>query len=125
MRYLYPNQILFLHQKILEHSGGSPGVRDQGLLESAIYRPQATFGGEDLYPSLVSKVAALTYSLVKNHPFVDGNKRTAYEAMRLTLLLNGYDILATEQEKFNVMMRLAESHLNEDSFALWLQEHIK
>lgn len=85
MRYLYPKQILYLHQEIMERSEGSAGVRDQGLLESAVYRPQAAFGGEDLYPDLFSKAAVLGHSIIKNHPFVDGNKRTGFEAMRLLL----------------------------------------
>ena len=125
MKYLYPNQVLFIHQKVIEASGGAGGVRDQGLLESAVYRPQASFGGEDLYPSLVTKVAAMTHSIAKNHPFVDGNKRTAYEAMRIMLKLNGHDIHANEDEKFKLMIELAESKITEDSLADWLEQHTK
>jgi len=125
VKYLYPNQILFIHQKVIEASGGSDGLRDQGLLESAAYRPQASFGGEDLYPNLITKVAALAHSVAKNHPFVDGNKRTAYETMRIMLRLNGYDIHASEDEKFKLMIDLAESKITEDSLANWLEQHIR
>ena len=123
MRYLYPKQVLYLHQEIMERSGGSAGVRDQGLLESAVYRPQASFGGEDLYPNLFSKAAALGHSIIKNHPFVDGNKRTGFEAMRLTLRFNGYDIRASVNVKFNFVLAIAEGELKEQAIADWLKDH--
>ena len=123
MRYLYPKQVLYLHQEIMERSGGSAGVRDQGLLESAVYRPQASFGGEDLYPDLFSKAAALGHSIIKNHPFVDGNKRTGFEAMRLLLRLNGYDIQASLNAKFGFVLAIAEGKLKEQAIADWLKHH--
>lgn len=107
MNYLYPTQILFLHMRVIEVSGGSQGVRDQGLLDSAVYRPQASFGGADLYPDVFSKAAALGHSIIKNHPFVDGNKRTGFEAMRLFLRMNGFDLRAGEDEKFDFVMKIA------------------
>ena len=122
MRYLYPKQVLYLHQEIIERSGGSAGVRDQGLLESAVYRPQASFGGEDLYPDLFSKAAALGYSIIKNHPFVDGNKRTGFEAMRLLLRLNGYDIQASLNAKFDFVLAIGEGNLKEQAIADWLKQ---
>lgn len=125
MRYLYPKQVLYLHQEIMERSGGSAGVRDQGLLESAVYRPQASFGGEDLYPDLFSKAAALGHSIIKNHPFVDGNKRTGFEAMRLLLRLNGYDIQASLNATFNFVLAIAEGDLKEQAIADWLKNHSK
>lgn len=123
MRYLYPKQVLYLHQEIMERSGESAGVRDQGLLESAVYRPQASFGGEDLYADLFSKAAALGYSIIKNHPFVDGNKRTGFEAMRLLLRLNGYDIQASLNAKFDFVLAIAEGRLKEQAIADWLKQH--
>ena len=123
MRYLYPKQVLYLHQQIMELSGGSAGVRDQGLLESAVYRPQASFGGEDLYPDLFSKAAALGHSIIKNHPFVDGNKRTGFESMRLLLRLNGYDIQASLNAKFDFVLAIAEGDLKEQAIADWLKQH--
>ncbi|MBI4489865.1 MAG: type II toxin-antitoxin system death-on-curing family toxin [Deltaproteobacteria bacterium] len=122
MRYLYPKQVLYLHQEITERSGGSSGVRDHGLLESAVYRPQASFGGEDLYPDLFSKAAALGHSIIKNHPFVDGNKRTGFEAMRLMLRLNGYDIQASLNAKFDFVLAIAEGNLKEQAIADWLKQ---
>ena len=98
-------------------------MRDQGLLESAIYRPQASFGGEDLYPDLFSKTAALGHSIIKNHPFVDGNKRTGFEVMRLMLRLNGYDIRASVDTKFNFVLAIAEGKIKEQAIADWLKKH--
>ena len=125
MRYLYPKQILYLHQEIMERSEGTGGVRDQGLLESAVYRPQASFGGEDLYPDLFSKAAALGHSVIKNHPFADGNKRTGFEAMRLMLRLNGYDIQASLKAKFSFVMAIAEGRLKEQAIADWLKRNCR
>src|ERR687885_138020 len=82
MRYLTVEEVLKLHERVIEQRGGSTGVRDRGALESAVAQPQMTFAGEDLYPTVVDKAAALGFSLTMNHPFVDGNKRTAHAAMR-------------------------------------------
>ena len=123
MKYLYPKQILYLHRAILEQSGGSAGLRDEGLLESAVYRPQASFGGQDLYPDLFTKAAALGHSLVGNHPFVDGNKRVGFEAMRLMLRLNGYDIHATFEEKLRFALAIAKGEHTEQAIAEWLKQH--
>jgi len=78
MRYLSLIEVLELHRRIINQSGGTLGIRDFGLLESAIAQPRMTFGGEDLYPSLVEKAAALGFALIMNHPFVDGNKRIGH-----------------------------------------------
>lgn len=125
MKYLYPKQILYLHNEIISLSGGSQGVRDSGLLESAVYRPQASFGGRDLYPDLFAKTAALGHSIVSNHPFPDGNKRTGLEAMRLFLRINGYDIKASEDAKFNFVISIATKKLNEHAIAEWLRKHAR
>ena len=123
MNYLYPKQLLYLHQQVIALSGGSPEVRDQGLLESAVYRPQATFGGKDLYPDLFIKTAAMGYSIIWNHPFIDGNKRTGFEAMRLMLRINSYDLKATEDEKFHFVILIAEGKHREPFMASWLKDH--
>ena len=99
------------------------GLRDEGLLESAVYRPQASFGGQDLYPDLFSKTAALGHSLISNHPFVDGNKRVGFEAMRLMLRLNGRDLHASLEDKFDFVMEIARGKLNEQAIADWLKRH--
>lgn len=125
MKYLYPKQIIYLHQQIIELSGGTHGLRDEGLLESAVYRPQATFGGHEFYPDLFTKAAALGYSLIMNHPFLDGNKRVGFEAIRLMLRFNRYDFNATQREKFNFVMKIARGELKEQAIADWLAKHVK
>jgi death-on-curing protein len=95
MRYLSLAEVLVLHDRIITHSGGAAGLRDLGSLESALAQPRATFDGVDLYPSLAEKAAALAYSLVGNHPFVDGNKRIGHAALETFLVLNGFELEAT------------------------------
>lgn len=98
-------------------------MRDIRLLESAVARPQATFGGQDLYPDIFSKAAALGHSIILNHPFIDGNKRAGYMSMRLFLNLNGYDIDAPLGEKYKFVMEIAEKKRDEEAMAKWLKEH--
>ena len=123
MKYLHPKQVLYLYQQIIQQSGGTIGLRDQGLLESAVYRPQASFGGQDLYPDLWSKAAAMGHSIISNHPFVDGNKRIGFEAMRLILRLNGFDLHASLDAKYDVVMAIAKGELAEQAIADWLKRH--
>jgi len=123
VNYLYPKQVLYLYRQIIQQSGGTIGLRDEGLLESAVYRPQASFGGQDLYPDLLSKVAALGHSIILNHPFVDGNKRVGFEAMRLMLRLNGYDLHASFEAKFDFVMEIAKGKLTEQGIADRLNRH--
>jgi len=123
VNYLYPKQIVYLHQRIVTVSGGSGGLRSKHLLESAVYRPQASFGGQDLYPDVFIKAAVLGHSLILNHPFVDGNKRIGFEAMRLTLRLNGHDVRAGASEKFNFVMAVADKKIDEHQIAEWLKKH--
>lgn len=122
MKYLYPKQVLYLHEQIIQLSGGLGGLRDERLLESAIYRPQATFGGHDLYPDLFGKVAVLGHSLILNHPFVDGNKRTGFEAMRLLLRMNGHNLHASWKTKFDFVLKIATKTLTEQQIADWLRK---
>ena len=121
MKYLYPKQVLYLYQQIIQQTGGTVGLRDAGLLESAIYRPQASFGGQDLYPDLFSKAAALGHSIISNHPFVDGNKRVGFEAMRLMLRLNGYDLHASSEAAFEFVIDIAKGKRSEQAIADWLK----
>lgn len=123
MNYLNINQVLAIHSEVIEQAGGSRGVRDIGLVDSAVARPQATFGGKDLYPNIFSKAACLGHSLIRNHPFVDGNKRTGYMSMRLFLNINGYDIKAPEDEKYKFVIEIAEKEKDERSIAEWLKKH--
>lgn len=122
-QYLSAAQVLFLHSRLLEETGGGQGTRDLGLLEAACARPQATYGGEDLYPDLFSKTAALTESLVRNHPFIDGNKRSAAAAAGLMLIRNGRRLIATNEALVAFMLQVIERHPTIDEMAAWLQDH--
>lgn len=123
MNYLTVEQVLFLHSRLIEETGGSHGVRDLGLLQSALARPLASFGGKDLYADLFTKAAALMDSLVRNHPFVDGNKRTGIVAAGLFLLRNGYRLSASnaELEKFTYLT--AQSQLSLEDIAGWFKKN--
>ena len=101
---LTKEQILLLHTQLIEATGGSGGIRDVGLLESALESPFQSYGGEELYPSIQAKAARLCYGLVKNHAMIDGNKRIGVHAMLVFLVLNGYEIEYTQKElsDFNI-----------------------
>jgi death-on-curing protein len=124
IRYLTLIEVLNLHRQIIEQSGGALGVRDLGALESALAQPRMTFGGEDLYPTLVDKAAAVGFSIVMNHPFVDGNKRTGHAAMETFLVLNGMEISASVDEQEQVILALASGNSGRESFVEWLKQHI-
>lgn len=100
------------------------GVLNQNAVEAALAQPQLTFDGEELYPTLVEKASALGFALIKNHPFVDGNKRTGHAAMEVFLVLNGYEIDAPVDEQEQVILSLADSSLNRSDFTEWLRGHI-
>ncbi|NEP20267.1 MAG: type II toxin-antitoxin system death-on-curing family toxin [Leptolyngbya sp. SIO4C1] len=123
MRYLTLIEILELHRRIIEQSGGASGIWDTGLLESAIAQPRMTFGGEDLYPSLLEKAAALGFSIIMNHPFVDGNKRTGHAATETFLVLNGVEINASVDEQERVVLAIASGKLEREAFVEWLQRN--
>jgi death-on-curing protein len=125
MRYLTLGEVVELHRRILDQSGGAAGVRDLGLLESALAQPKATFGGNDLHPTLIDKAAALGFSLVANHPFVDGNKRIGHAAMETFLVLNGVEIEASVDEQEQLMLKLAAGRATRPELATWLSVHTK
>jgi death-on-curing protein len=116
---------LLIHNVLIEKFGGTKGIRDQGGLEAAIARPYATFDGQDLYPEAIDKAAAVFESLIINHPFLDGNKRTAYALLRLTLLEFENDIIASENEKYDMTIAASKGELNFDGIKLWLSEKLK
>jgi death-on-curing protein len=118
------NQILRQHEKIIAQSGGGAGIRDYAGLESAVAQPEMSFGGEDLYPTVIEKAAALGFSLIMNHPFVDGNKRIGQIAMEATLLLNGYEINASVDEQEAVILSLAAGELSREDFTEWLRQKV-
>jgi death on curing protein len=122
-RYLTIPQILFLHARLIDETGGSHGLRDLGLLEAAGARPQATFGGVELYPNLFSKAAVLMDSMINNHPFVDGNKRSGVAAAGLFLRQNGYRLTATNPELEAFTLQVAAKRVEIAEIAAWLQAH--
>lgn len=125
IRYLALEEVLELHRLVLEQSGGMDGVRDLGGLDSALAQPQMTFDGQDLYPSLAEKAAALGFSLVSNHPFMDGNKRVGHAALETFLVLNGWELGAVLDEQEQVILRLAAGALKRDEFTAWVQSHLR
>ncbi len=125
MKYLGYHQVLWIYRRVIEETGGSPGIRDEGLLRSALARPQASFGGQELYPSLFEKAAALIESLALNHPFVDGNKRMAWECLDLLLDINGYRITATHDQGFEFVMRIVNREMTVQDTAEWLTKHTR
>jgi death-on-curing protein len=126
MKYLTVEQVLRIHTYQIERFGGLPGVRSPELLDSAVALPAATFGGEDLYPNLADKAAALAFALVQNHPFHDGNKRTAHAAMAMLLIRNGHRIRASLDEQADIFERVAgkEGGLSHGSLLAWVRARI-
>lgn len=123
MRYLTTDEVILIHERILEKFGGAGGLRDWKLLDSAVQRPKVTFEGKELYPNLFAKAAALGHSLVLNHPFVDGNKRTAWEAMKRFLGENGVRLKARAEEIVELMLRIEDKSLGVEQIAEWLKGH--
>ena len=115
---------LTIHDRQLAEHGGSAGVRDENMLESALARPQQLYAYGDPLPDLADLAATLAFGLVRNHPFVDGNKRTAYVACRTFIELNNAELIATAEEKYLTTIALAEGKLPVEEFAQWLREHI-
>ena len=124
MRFLSLDEVLILHDKLISQSGGSFGIRDMAAIESAVAQPKMTFGGEDLYPSLEEKAAALCFSLVMNHPFIDGNKRIGHAAMETFLVLNGYEMNCSVDESEETILKLAASSLNRDDLLRWIKMNV-
>jgi len=123
MRYLTLAEVLDLHQRLLSATGGAGGVRDLAALESSVAQPRATFDRQDLYADLVAKAAVLCYGLVRNHPFVDGNKRLGHAAMETFLMLNGAEVDANVDEQERIILNLAAGHVSREDFTSWLRDH--
>jgi len=110
---------------LIEKFGGATGIRDRNLLESALMRPYQTFDGKELYETPVKKAAAIIESIVTNHPFVDGNKRFGYVAMRLILMDSGLDLFATQQAKYNFVLKIAKGDLRYDGIHDWIMKNVE
>jgi len=123
--YLSVAQVLQLHHVLLRAFGGREGLRDRGGLASAVARPAATFGGEDLYPDLAAKAAALMHSLLLNHPFVDGNKRVGVAAAELFLRVNGWELDAGDEELEEMAISIATGDVEAEALAIWFRQRIR
>ncbi len=121
--YLTIDQVLLIHDQMVKRFGGSFGIRDLGLIESAIARPQASFDGQDLYVDIFDKAAALLQSLLKNHAFIDGNKRTALTCAGIFLKINGWNLKNTHHEEVEFAVAVDNQHLPLEQIAKWLKEH--
>ena len=124
MKYLSPEQVLFIHSRLIDTTGGSHGIMDIGLLQSAVSRSKATFEGKDLYPDVFRKAAALMESLARNHPFIDGNKRTAITATAVFLGMNGYRLDTTQKELEKFTLSVAVGRVQFDDIAAWFNKWI-
>ena len=120
--YLTPEQVLFLHSQLIVETGGAHGIRNLGMLLSALGRPQATFEDQELYPDLFNKTAALMDSLVRNHPFVDGNKRTAIAAAGLFLWINHYRLMVENEEMVRFTLACAQSQVSLGEITHWFKQ---
>jgi death-on-curing protein len=125
MVFLNVDDVLMLHADVIAQSGGSSGIRDRNGLESAVAQPQMTFGGSDLYPTLAEKAAAMGFSLIANHPFVDGNKRIGHKAMETFLVLNGQELDAGVDEQESVVLAVAAGDMKREEWTAWVQSHLK
>ncbi len=124
MRYLSTKDVIQIHFELIEVTGGSQGLRDLGLLESAVARPRATFGGKDLYPTLILKASALVHSLLLNHMFVDGNKRTATVSMIEFLILNNKKFQASNKEIVDFALWVENKKPTIEQISQWIEKHI-
>lgn len=125
MRYVSLREVLLIHAAAVSRYGGSDGVREIGLIESAISRPRASFGDYEAYPDLFSKAAVLLEGLVKNHGFIDGNKRTAIATTSVFLQKNGRDFAPGQKELVIFVVEVAEGVCSTDEIAAWLKKHSK
>lgn len=124
-KFLEIADVLDIHQILIEQLGGMSGVRDEGLLESALSQPKASFFGELLHPTIHEQARAYLYHLAKNHPFLDGNKRTAYGAMEAFLRLNGYNLALSNEESYNMVIQVAQGQMSKEELSLLLEQHIQ
>ena len=123
MRRIPVEEVIYMHSELVKATGGSDGVRDMGLLESAVNAPFQSFGGCDVYPTIFEKAARLGFGLSQNHAFIDGNKRIAAQAVLTFLALNGIEIDCTEFELFSLFYKLAASEVTFDGLTDWLKNH--
>jgi death-on-curing protein len=118
------SEALFYHSVLIERFGGADGIRDEGLLDAALNRPFATFGGIDLFATPQEKAAAVMHGIITGHPFLDGNKRTGYALARLILQDAGLDIHASENERYDMVIQVATGQLAVEGIVAWMKDHV-
>ena len=123
MKRLTKNQILLLQKILIQKFGGILGIRDENLLDSALESPFQTFAGQDLYPTVIEKAARLAYGLIKNHPFIDGNKRIGAHSMEIFLKLNNFNLNCTDEELIDIILGVADNSLTYEKFLNFLEEN--
>ena len=123
MKTLSKNQVTALHSALIREFGGIDGIRDEGLLESALAAPFQTFGGEPVYPSLQAKAAQLGFGLIRNHPFVDGNKRIGAHTMLVFLAVNGIELRYEQQELIDIVLSVAAGQIDRQGLLPWILDH--
>jgi death on curing protein len=124
-RFLSTSQVIKIHERQIEIFGGTAGIRDEGLLDSALAQPQATFAGELLHPTIHEQAAAYLYHLAMNHPFIDGNKRTAFAVMDTFIRLNGYSLSLSDTETYNMVIRVVKREISKEELSAFLELHLQ
>ncbi|MBQ3682132.1 MAG: type II toxin-antitoxin system death-on-curing family toxin [Succinimonas sp.] len=123
MKMLTAEQVKALHEQLFFETAGSDGIRDNGLLEAAVLAPFQSFGGREVFPGIMKKAARLGYGLIKNHAFIDGNKRIGVHAMLVFLALNGVALSYTQEELYDIVMKTAAGEADGDDLLRWLLDH--
>lgn len=124
IRFLSVDDILAIHRRMVVEFGGDSGLRDRGLLESAIAMPRATFAGDFLHQSVPAMAAAYHYHLCSNHPFLDGNKRVAVASAEIFLLINGYELMASDDELIEITMSIAQSATSKETLTVFFEANV-
>lgn len=124
MIFLSIEHVIELHELIVERSGGARGILNLDALDAALAQPTLTFDGADLYPTFVDKAGAEAHSLIANHPFVDGNKRIGHAVLETTLVLNGYELTANQDDQENVILRVASGGMGRQEFIAWVKSNM-
>lgn len=125
MKMLSKRQILLLHSMLVAQTGGMDGLRDEGLLDAAINMPLQTFGGQELYPTILEKAARLGYGLIRNHPFLDGNKRIGTHAMLVFLDINNITLSYEDEDLISTILHVAAGAMDCNAFLEWLKAHVE
>lgn len=124
MKIITKKQVLLLHEHLLRETGGAAGLRDEGLLDSAVSAPFQSFDGTELFPTVIEKAARLCFGLVKNHAFIDGNKRIGAHSMLVFLAINDTELTYTQEELTNIILGVASGKIDYEDLLSWIKTHI-